>query len=276
MNNYRLNRLFNKSGNCLDVAIDHGFFNELAFLEGIENIENAVQKIIQAKPDAIQLSVGQAEVLQNVQDGEKPALVLRVDVTNSYDADLPSELFSSMIDKPVEVALQLDAACVVVNLLMMPDEPDLYKQCISNIFKIKPACERYGMPLMIEPLVLQKNNQEGGYMVDGDLHKILPLVRQACELGADIIKADPCNDIQDYHRVVKVARKPVLPRGGGKEDEYEVFKRTYEIMRQGSRGIVYGRNIIQHDNPVLMTKALMGIVHQGLTPDQAIQILTSG
>jgi len=276
MNNYRLNRLFNKSGNCLDVAIDHGFFNELAFLEGIENIENAVQKIIQAKPDAIQLSVGQAEVLQNVQDGEKPALVLRVDVTNSYDADLPSELFSSMIDKPVEMALQLDAACVVVNLLMMPDEPDLYKQCISNIFKIKPACERYGMPLMIEPLVLQKNNQEGGYMVDGDLNKILPLVRQACELGADIIKADPCNDIQDYHRVVKVARKPVLPRGGGKEDEYEVFKRTYEIMRQGSRGIVYGRNIIQHDNPVLMTKALMGIVHQGLTPDQAIQILTSG
>jgi len=40
---YRLNRLFNaKSGRCFDVAIDHGFFNELGFLKGIEDIEKAV------------------------------------------------------------------------------------------------------------------------------------------------------------------------------------------------------------------------------------------
>ena len=46
------------------------------------------------------------------------------------------------------------------------------------------------MPLMIEPLVMQ-DNTNGGYMVDGNIDKILPLVRQAVELGADIIKADP-------------------------------------------------------------------------------------
>jgi fructose-bisphosphate aldolase, class I len=43
------------------------------------------------------------------------------------------------------------------------------------------------MPLMIEPLVFRPNAQAGGYMVDGDLKKIMPLVRQAVELGADII-----------------------------------------------------------------------------------------
>ncbi len=43
MKSYRLNRLFNgKSGNCFDVAIDHGFFNEYPFLSGIENIKKAV------------------------------------------------------------------------------------------------------------------------------------------------------------------------------------------------------------------------------------------
>ena len=38
MKQYRLNRLFNaKSGRCLNVALDHGFFNEYGFLGGIES-----------------------------------------------------------------------------------------------------------------------------------------------------------------------------------------------------------------------------------------------
>ena len=44
------------------------------------------------------------------------------------------------------------------------------------------------MPMMVEPLVLRPNAEAGGYMVDGDETKIMPLVRQAVELGADIVK----------------------------------------------------------------------------------------
>jgi hypothetical protein len=58
MKQYRLNRLFNpKSGNCLDVAIDHGVFNVLGFLQGIENIEKTMDTLIACAPDAIQLNV---------------------------------------------------------------------------------------------------------------------------------------------------------------------------------------------------------------------------
>ncbi len=67
--------------------------------------------------------------------------------------------------------------------------------------------------------------QAGGYMVDGDLDKILPLVRQAVELGADIIKADPTDDVSVYHRVVEIAgRIPVLVRGGGKAPDAEILR----------------------------------------------------
>jgi len=158
---------------------------------------------------------------------------------------------------------------------MLPGQPELHKQCIANISKLKPLCERYGMPLMVEPLVMQVNNEKGGYLVDGDINKILPLVRQATELGADIIKADPCDNINDYHRVIEIARKPVLPRGGGKALEKEILQRTYNLMQQGARGIVYGRNIIQHKKPLQMTKALMAIVHNGTKPEDALQILMS-
>jgi len=271
----RLNRLFAADGKCFDVAIDHGIFNEFRFLPGIENIQQAVQTVIDANPDAIQLSPGQARVMQAIPGRQKPSLVLRTDVANVYGQTLPDLLFSHLIDDVVELAVQLDAACVVVNLLRLPDQPDLYRQSVANLSRLKAPCERYGMPLMVEPLVMQDNAQAGGYMVDGDITKILPLVRQAVEFGADVIKADPCDDISEYHRVVEVAGNiPVLVRGGGRVSDAEILKRTYEVMQQGAKGIVYGRNVIQHERPAAITRALMAIVHDDAAPEQALTYLT--
>ncbi|HKG08242.1 MAG TPA: hypothetical protein VKB19_17380 [Pedobacter sp.] len=277
MKDYRLNRLFNsKSGNCFDVAIDHGFFNEYGFLQGIENISKAVDILVNAAPDAIQLTVGQAHYLQSIPGRQKPSLVLRTDVANVYGKELPRTLFSRMIANPVEQALRLDATCVVVNLFSIPGEPEVTDQCIENILKIKPLCEQYAMPLMIEPLVFRPNSEAGGYMVNGDPQKIIPLVRQGVELGADIIKADPTDDVNDYHRIVEIAgRIPVLVRGGGKASDQEILDRTYGLMQQGVKGIVYGRNVIQHANPAGMTKALMAIVHEGAKPADVISYINN-
>lgn len=277
MKQFRLNRLFNpKSNKCFDVAVDHGFFNEGTFLQGIENIQKAVSVLVEAGPDAIQLTVGQAHHLQTIAGRFKPSLVLRTDVANVYGNTLPRHLYSRMIAQPVEQALRLDAACVVVNLFRIPDQPEITDQCIQNILSIKPICEQYCMPLMIEPLVFQANERAGGYMVDGDLKKILPLVRQAVELGADIIKADPTDHVVDYHQVVTIACSiPVLVRGGGRASDEEILSRTEALIGQGVAGIVYGRNIIQHPNPAAMTKALMAIVHDGAKAEAELSNLTN-
>ena len=196
MKSYRLNRLFNaKSNRCFDVAMDHGFFNEYGFLSGIEDLGKAVQTVVTAAPDAVQLTVGQARHLQALPGKEKPALVLRTDVANVYGQDLPRSLFSRMIDAPLE-------------------------------------------------------------------------------LGADIIKADPTDDVSVYHRVVQIAGGiPVLVRGGGKASDTEILQRTEQLIAQGAAGIVYGRNIIQHANPAGMTRALMSLVHEGATASQAARFL---
>lgn len=277
MKTYRLNRLFHpKSQRCFDVAVDHGFFNEFSFLSGIENIEKAVATLVAAGPDAIQLTIGQAPLLQSLPGRQKPSLVLRTDVANVYGTELPETLFSRMIEQPVEQALRVDAVCVVVNLFRIPGRPEVTDQCLQNILRLKPDCDRYGMPLMIEPLVFQPNEKAGGYMVDGDARKILPLVRQAVELGADIIKADPTDDVNEYHKVIEVAgRIPVLVRGGGRAPDEEILTRTEGLIKQGAAGIVYGRNVIQHANPAGMTKALMALVHDGATAAEAAKFLAS-
>jgi len=87
-------------------------------------------------------------------------------------------------------------------------------------------------------------------MVDGDLDKIVPLGRQAVELGADIIKADPTDDVAMFHKVVETSGGvPVLVRGGGNASERAILVRTQALIAQGGSGIVYGRNIIQHPAP---------------------------
>ncbi|MEO6148851.1 MAG: hypothetical protein ABIN95_10805, partial [Mucilaginibacter sp.] len=119
------------------------------------------------------------------------------------------------------------------------------------------------------------NSQGGGYNVDGDSSKIIPLVRQAVELGADIIKADPTDDVSEYYKIVEIAGNiPVLVRGGGRASDEEIINRTYQLMQQGVRGIVYGRNVIQHPDPSGMTQTLMAIVHDGLKPEEAIARLS--
>ena len=190
--NARLNRLFAADGRCFDVAVDHGFFGEGSFLAGIEDMARTVTTLVEAGPDAIQLSPGQAALLQSIPGPAKPALVLRTDVANIYGGSPPSRLFSQVVEASVERAVVLDAACVVVNLLLLPGQPDLHEQCVRNVSALRAACDRS------DAADGRAAGDEAGrtrLRVDGDVEKIVPLVRQAVELGADVIKADPTDDL---------------------------------------------------------------------------------
>ncbi|AZH84477.1 aldolase [Plantibacter sp. VKM Ac-2885] len=275
MSLYRLNRLFNaRSGRALDVAVDHGFFGERSFITGIEDMGEVVRTLVAAGPDAVQLTLGQARLLQQVPGKDKPALVLRTDVANVYGNPLDSILYSHHVPHAIEEAVRLDAVAVCVNLMQIPDHPEVREANIRSIMALRREATRYGMPLMIEPLVMQDNTTAGGYQVDGDIEKIVTLVRQAVELGADLIKADPSSDITEYARVVQVAGDiPVLVRGGGRVDDRTLLERTVAVLDAGVSGIVYGRNIIQHEHPAAITAALMAVLHDGADADAGLAIL---
>lgn len=273
----RMNRLFN-NGKCLDVAIDHGVCNEPSFMNGLEDIGGVVDQLVKARPDAVQMNYGNADLLQARPERDKPALVMRIDMGNPYNDQRHRVMWAELqnAEAPIIGALEMDAACVVVNLFMLPDEPDLFRQCVANIAKTRAACSTYGMPLMIEPLAMLPNDVRGGYQVDGDADKIVPLVRLAAEMGADVIKADPTDDPQDFHKVIEAARCPVLVRGGGKADLKGVLDKSAALMAQGAHGMVYGRNIYQHDNPARVVNALMAIIHDGASGDAAWEMYQRG
>ncbi len=269
----RMNRLFTNGG-CLDVAVDHGVCNEPSFMVGLEDMAGVMDTLIRARPDAIQCAYGQADLLQGRPEKDKPSLVMRIDMGNPYNDTRHREMWSMLqnAEEPIIGALEMDAAAVVVNLFMLPDEPELFRQCVENISRVRAACHKYGMPLMIEPLVMLPNEVRGGYQVDGDADKIVTLVRLASEMGADIIKADPTEHADDFHRVIEAARVPVLVRGGGKEDLKNVLQKSAALLAQGAKGMVYGRNVYQHDNPKAVVSALMAMIHDGVSGEEAWDI----
>lgn len=173
-------------------------------------------------------------------------------------------------------ALKMVATCVIPTLLLLPGEPDLHRQTVRNIGMLRTECDKYSTPMMIEPLAMKNNDVRGGYQSDGNKESMIPLVRQARELGTDIIKADPTDHPENYHEVIEVVRCPVLVRGGGNADLRTVFPNRYAFNQQGGKGFVYGCNAYKHSNPVLVTRALMAMLHNDATAKVTWGIYQSG
>ena len=273
---YRMNRLFDpRSHRCVAVAIDHGAFNDMAFLAGIESMPAAIGTIVKAGADALLLAPGTAGLLQEHAGRNKPQLVLRADVSNGFHDILPEHVYCHMFDAVVELAVRLDAACMCINLIDVPGHPELNSDCVRNLMNVKRFCEQAGMPLMVEALALKPAGPAGAYSGDLALDKVLPIVRQGAELGADIIKADVTDNLDDYHRVVEAVHVPILVRGGGRMPDRKILDMTEKLVRQNVGGIIYGRNIIQHEKPGAMTQAFKSIVHENGTAEQAFARLQS-
>jgi DhnA family fructose-bisphosphate aldolase class Ia len=82
------------------------------------------------------------------------------------------------------------------------------------------------------------------------------------------------DDVSIYHKVIDAASGiPVLVRGGGRVSDREILERTQGLLQQGASGIVYGRNVIQHPNPKGITRALMAMVHDGASVDDALAMV---
>jgi DhnA family fructose-bisphosphate aldolase class Ia len=247
------------------VALDHGQFGVAADLRGIESIDDVLDTVSSAGPDGILMASGQAGKLSSV-DGPVPSLVVRGDVTNLYlGPPAPSD---DLADDIVERAVRHDAAAVLLNLLDAEDDPNIRAQCLRNVYRAKAACERFGMPLMVEPIPFIRTAD--GYRDVADPERLIPMVRQAVEVGADIIKAGILAETDDMRRAIRVAGgRPYLARGGSKIGDVEALTLTRHLLDCGASGIVFGRNIFHHDQPAAMTAAFKRLIHDDASVEDA-------
>jgi DhnA family fructose-bisphosphate aldolase class Ia len=86
--------------------------------------------------------------------------------------------------------------------------------------------------------------------------------RVAAELGADAIKTAYTGDPESMQQIVAGCPVPVLVLGGVRSSQPQVvIEATRGALDAGARGVVYGRNVWQADDPVQMCGLLREVIH---------------
>ncbi len=258
------------TGNTIVVAMDHGLF--LGPIAGVERIVQAVEQVIAGQPDAVQITPGVATAVAGRLVGKgAPALVLRVDATNIWRSrPEPKEGYHVLVAS-VEDAVRLGADAIVAFFFVGYETDQQEAANLERLAQLATACRTWGMPLIVEPLVIER----GAHAVR-DPERIKLAVRIATELGADALKVDYTGDPKSFSEIVEATTVPVLVRGGPKmESDEGVLNMVKEAMEVGARGLVFGRNIWQHPNPAAILAALRAIVHEGASVTEALKLLHS-
>ncbi len=255
----RISRIFNpKSGKAVIIPVDHGLFR--GAIKGIEDPVNVLKRLVQNNIDATLISFGIAKITEKLfYTKNAPARILTSDF-NLY-SNIPGNaegVFGNNLLSSVEQAVKYGFDAMKVFLIWGVDKSVLLSN-IKLIAKLARECDRWEMPLMVEPLLkgedirIEKKNDQR-------------LIENACrislEIGADILKIPYTGDIESFSRIVENSHVPVLILGGPKMNNLrDVLQTARDAIDAGAKGVVFGRNVWQHPQMDKVLMSLKDIVH---------------
>lgn len=262
----RLRRIF-REGRAVVVAMDHG--NAAGAVPGLEDPVTLVRDIAPAGADGILVTPGILEqVYEQVGD---MAVLLRIDGCVSPLVGGPMQLFAT-----VEQAVALGVDAVVMNATL---GADFEAEELEKVGRIASQSRAWGLPVVAEILSqrMMANHMDmsgrGAATLPADIGDDVTLAcRIGAELGADAIKSRYCGDVAAFRRSVACCGRPVLVaggprRGGGLGSTLETVS---EVLEAGASGVIFGRQIWQHDDPVEAVEAVCELVHQSAGVGEAL------
>ena len=92
----------------------------------------------------------------------------------------------------------------------------------------------------------------------------------AFECGADVIKTTYTGDPKSFKEITSSIPIPIIVLGGAKGELQNIFQGVRDAMDSGAKGVAFGRNVFQHENPPVMVNALKELVHNGASVKEAL------
>ena len=179
----RLGRVLDpKSGRAVVVAFDHGLDN--GPMRGNGNPRAAIARLVEGGADALLVSPGIARLCGDLFVGKTaPGLIVRLDWSNTFRATerLGFEEGRTRLIADVDDAARLGADAVLTYLLIGYSDPDVEADEVAKNARVSRACERLGIPHVMEPMA--RGDRARGRELDVGLIKVH--ARIAAELGAE-------------------------------------------------------------------------------------------
>ena len=197
--------------------------------------------------------------------GRDVGLIIHLSASTTLGPDPNHKVLVSSVERAIKYGA--DAVSVHVNLGAV-DESIM----LRDLGEVAMSCEEWQMPL-IAMVYTRGEKVESEYGASVVRHA----ARVAAELGADIVKVNYTGSEESFRKVVEGCGgdRPdgikVVIAGGEKTDtDQELLDMVDGALQAGAAGVSIGRNAFQHHAPDKIVAAIVGLVHGGMTVDQAL------
>ncbi len=256
----RIERIMDRdSRNLVVIPMDHGI--SIGPTKGLLKMADTINRIAEGGANAVLLHKGMVKHGYRGY-GRDIGLILHVSASTSLAPD-PNEKVTVC---EVEEAIRLGADAVSIHVNIGSEtEPEQLMQ----LGYLAQRCDYWGMPLLAMMYPRGKNIKN-----PHDPAVVAHASRAGAELGADVIKTNYTGDPDSFKDVVEGCPVPVIIAGGPKvETDLDLLEMIEGAMEAGARGVAIGRNVFQHDDPTLITRAICMIVHEGASAKEANEML---
>ncbi|MEW6624000.1 MAG: 2-amino-3,7-dideoxy-D-threo-hept-6-ulosonate synthase [Bacillota bacterium] len=237
----RMKRIFNK-GRTLISALDYGGF--MGPVAGLENPSKIIRTVIEAGADAILVNPGVAK-REWITFAGRVGLIIRI--TGGCTRFSPDGEYHTIV-LSVEEAVRLGADAVAVMVIVGSKEEH---KMFENMGKVIQEADHLGIPVLAELLPSDASGRPSKDIIS-------LCARVGYELGADVIKTYyPGNG---FSEIVNSCPIPIVIAGGLKtEDSLSIVK---EAIEAGAKGVAFGRNIFQAENPGKIVAQIKKILYE--------------
>lgn len=237
--------------------MDHGL--TVGTIKGLENLADMVDKVAIGGANAVLMHSGMVGAGHR-QYGQDIGLIIHLSGATSLTPDPDRKVLVCSVER----ALKMGADGVSIHINIGADEEP---EMLQDAHKVVESSREWGLPLiaMMYP--------RGKKIKDENAPEVVNIaVRAGAELGADIVKTNYTGDIDSFKYIVKSVHVPVIIAGGPKTDTIQdLFQLVYDSIQAGGRGVAFGRNVFQAEDPIKMVKALSKIVHHNYTVGEVLK-----
>jgi len=249
------------NGRGVWIPIDHGVSDYP--IEGLRDTEATIKSLISAGVDAIIAHKGVVGHYNRLCENTNTSMVIHLSASTRHGG---LESSNKVLVGGVDEIRKRGGIGVSCQVNMGSDrEPEM----IERMGEISRQAMLEGLPMFGMVYARGPNlNIMKGDVTKGNAHA----VRLAFELGCDAAKTVWTGDKESFAEIVNAVPIPILVAGGpSTEDSRAILTMIREALDAGASGVCMGRQVFGHPQVESIAKAIVMLVHQDASVDDAMK-----